>query len=191
MPPAFSPPPPEAEGAGEQVGKKLRLAQLGTFYAKERGTVVARMEDMVDVDDLEVQEIKAPTSETAREAALEMPLSPGADGLHRSGSGRARGEASGGGPGYVMNHGDDDSQNKYGPKASPIARIMTRLGVSAPPAGLPFTVEGKGEGRGGAGGAKRKRKGAWKRRDYIAAAVVVCTFGSMALLYLHMMDQFS
>ena len=46
------------------------------------------------------------------------------------------------------------------------------------------------EGR-GAGATKRKRRGAWKRRDYIAAAVVVCTFGSMALLYLHMMDQFS
>ena len=170
------------------MGKKLRLPQLGAFYAKDRGTVVARMEDMVDVDDLEVEEIKAQAPETSREAALEMPLSPGGDGLHRSGSGRgARGDANSAGhlPGRI----DDDSQNKYGPKASPIARIMTRLGVSAPPAGLPFAVEGK-EGR-GAGATKRKRRGAWKRRDYIAAAVVVCTFGSMALLYLHMMDQFS
>ena len=154
----------------DRVAKKLRLAKLGTFYNKEGGGVVSKMEDILDVDDLEVEEVKEPERNGIEPSSSGAPASPSLHGRFK--------RAADNGP-YPVSY-DDDSNKKYAPKTGGVGRFMQRLGLMAAP-GLPLTAQDGKEG-----GPKRRRKTRMDTRKLLVMGAIASCLATMVLMYMRL-----
>ncbi|QDZ18302.1 hypothetical protein HOP50_01g08080 [Chloropicon primus] len=188
------------------VKKKLRVQQVGSFYSKT-GNAVSTMNEVMMVDDLEVEEIKAePTAPMTpvRRIGLDRPLSSPAGGSgRRLNSHNRRPHETNGmmsamhGNGVSGDHDEEDENGKHKSTSrmgTQINVMLQKVGLKPSP-GLPVTNDGRDSSsirrgnsalrktRKGAGGAARKAKGRSNMSLVVSISMVVCFFTMIALYY--------
>ena len=183
------------------VMKKLRVRQVGGFYSKA-GARVSAMKDVMMMDDLEVEEIKAePTAPMTPQRRLpvggvDVPLPSPVGGSGRRVNSHRRAHSQGNG---VSSPGADEDENGKHKSTSRVGTqfnvMLQKVGLKQSP-GLPLTADGRDSGsfrrgnsalrksRKGPGGAVGARKGRGRTNLSLVVGVsmVVC-FLTMILLY--------
>jgi len=123
------------------VMKKLRVAQIGSFYTKQ-GQKVGTIKDVMTVDDLEVEEIKpeatAPVTPHRRHVSMDLSSPTGSARRHRGlGGGR------GGENGHASSSSQDMDENSKNKSrtGTQINLLLQKVGLKQSP-GLPITNDG-------------------------------------------------